>query len=388
MDWFAQRFDSRHHATGPENLGDGWTIETTPENTEWDLFLAQNPAGDLVQTSLWARVKAGLGWMPVRVLVRRDGSIVGGGQLLIRSLPLVGEVAYLPRGPVTRDDPELDPLIVELLQTLAKRRRVRHLSLSQAYGSSLTECGLTQLGFHAHGIPVSPPATLVIDLARDLDQILAAMHRTTRYNTRLSGRKGVVVRDGDGRDIDIFYDLLSRTSGRRNFAPLARSYYHGLWNVLGEDGHATLLIAELSDRPIAAQLATRFGDTVVNKLSVWSGTDGDSKPNEAIQWASIQKAKAEGYRWYDFEGIDPVVARALQEGRPPPKSSMPTNTLFKLGFGGEVRMFSPSHAYIPNRVLRLAYRAVANSGWARRYANKLAIMVRTMSGEGRNGFQL
>ena len=66
----------------------------------WDRFIAEVAGGAYQQSSRWAGVKAVVGWRAERVVVERDGAIVGGCQLLLRRLPILGAVAYAPRGPV------------------------------------------------------------------------------------------------------------------------------------------------------------------------------------------------------------------------------------------------------------------------------------------------
>ena len=70
------------------------------EDPAWDTFLAETPGGHHVQTSLWAQVRAAAGWRAVRVVARRGDGIVAGAQVLIRPLPLVGAIGYVPRGPL------------------------------------------------------------------------------------------------------------------------------------------------------------------------------------------------------------------------------------------------------------------------------------------------
>jgi hypothetical protein len=55
---------------------------------EWDAFVAQNPGGHHVQTSLWGQLKALLGWKAARIIVTDHERIVAGAQLLTRSMSI------------------------------------------------------------------------------------------------------------------------------------------------------------------------------------------------------------------------------------------------------------------------------------------------------------
>jgi uncharacterized protein YbdZ (MbtH family) len=66
----------------------GYTVSVSHarEDRDWDDFAAQVPSGDYKQTSLWAQVKAVAGWRAVRIIIRREGAIIAGAQVLIRPL--------------------------------------------------------------------------------------------------------------------------------------------------------------------------------------------------------------------------------------------------------------------------------------------------------------
>jgi lipid II:glycine glycyltransferase (peptidoglycan interpeptide bridge formation enzyme) len=109
---------------------------------------------------------------------------------------------------------------------------------------------------------------------------------------------------------------------------------------------------------VAAVVAIPFGDTVIYKRGAWSGRQGNRRPNEVLHWTAIKWAKAQGYHYYDFEGIDPRAARAIVHGEPCPDSLTQSVTSFKLGFGGQVTLFPGAYNYVYNPFLRWAYNTV------------------------------
>src|SRR5437660_780880 len=78
------------------------SVSTSRLDPEWDAFVDRAPGGHHLQTSLWAQVKATQGWWPIRLRLQRAGELVGGCQLLLRSV-WKGTIAYCPRGPVMAD---------------------------------------------------------------------------------------------------------------------------------------------------------------------------------------------------------------------------------------------------------------------------------------------
>ena len=67
-----------------------------------------------------------------------------------------------------------------------------------------------------------------------------------------------------------------------------------------------------------------------------------------MHWTAIQWAKAAGYRYYNFEGIDADAARAQLAGAPLESDLLKSVTRFKLGFGGEVRLLPGVYDYVYN----------------------------------------
>jgi lipid II:glycine glycyltransferase (peptidoglycan interpeptide bridge formation enzyme) len=108
---------------------------------------------------------------------------------------------------------------------------------------------------------------------------------------------------------------------------------------------------------VSALLAIPFGKAVSFWAGAWSGRHGQCHPNEVMHWTAIRWAKAAGYRYYDFEGIDLQSARAAT-AQPTRSDSMDTVAAFKIGFGGQVVFFPGAYDYVANPLLSWVYRSV------------------------------
>jgi lipid II:glycine glycyltransferase (peptidoglycan interpeptide bridge formation enzyme) len=250
------------------------------------------------------------------------------------------------------------------LHRVAKVHRTQYLVVQPPCSSEALADQLLRWGFQPSSIHVAPVATVAIDLTKALDDILAQMKSKTRYNIRLSRRKGITVREGTERDLSTFYRLLVATGQRQQFPPYPEAYFSKMWRALVPWRYIRLFLAEYAGEAVSAVLLIPFGDTVIYKKGAWSGRHGKRRPNEALHWAAIKWAKAQGFRYYDLEGIDPKAAGAIVDGRPLPSSLTETVTRFKLGFGGQVVFYPESYDYAYNPLLRWAYarlgRRIAN----------------------------
>ncbi len=361
-------------------IGFQMRVSRETDDPTWDAFLGNTSGGDHVQTSLWAQVKELLGWQAVRLVVQRGDRIAAGAQILVRAVPVLGAIGYVPRGPLfASDDPALAQLLFAELRRIAKSHRIQFLAVQPPNNAETFARLLPDQGFRPASFELVPTATVLIDLEKDLDSILADMSRKTRYNVRVGERKGISIREGTENDLPTYYRMVVATSQRQGFAPHPEEYFKEMWRVFNPHGYFKLFLAEYEGEAVSAQLVIPFGDTVINKLSVWSGSHGDRRPNEALQWAAIQWAKANGYRYYDLEGIEREAAKAALHNDALPDEFKQTVTSYKLGFGGEVTLLPGVYTYLYNPVLRSAFRssfpAIANS----RTVHTLLHRLRTLS---------
>lgn len=353
-------------------------VSEEARDQEWDSFLAKTPGGHHAQTSLWAQVKAPLGWSSVRVVVKHNADIVAGVQALLRVLRLGVSVGYVFGGPVSAPDvAPLDALVLGELQRALEARHVQYLLLQPAWQGRSVPARRHWQPVKEHLLSdVVPIATTYLNLAQDYDQILRAMRKSTRRNLKLARQSGVTVREGDGHDMHTFYRLLSATSERKKLPIFSEEYYANLWAVLRSRGHITLLLGEYGGEAVAASLVIPFGETVTDWTGAWSGTEGKAHPNELLEWAAIKWAKEQGYHYFDFDGINPVVARATLNSEPVPDTIDDGSTFFKLGFGGRVALYPRAYEYIRHPSLRWVYSFVGERIADRATMTKVANLLR------------
>lgn len=343
------------------------------ESDCWDAFVSSRPDGDLLQSSLWAQLKASVGWGVLRLIFRRGNQIVGGAQILTRRLPLfAGAIGYVPRGPLLAcQEPEVMAYAVRQLCDAARRARLQMLIVQPPLGSETFADRLAHSAFGPSSTTVAPAASLRIDLSMEADTILAQMKSSTRYNVRRSQREGIAVRQGDASDLPVFSRLHEASSKRQGFSTYSEAYFAKMWELFEPAGCVRLFVSEYEGEPVSALLVAAFGHTVWAKRFGWSGAHSRRLPNEALLWGAITWAQENGYRYFDQDGIARRAAEALVRGEAVPDSVKQTPTYFKLGFGGQAFLFPTAHAYIYNPLLRYAYQTVFSS--ARRSTRKKII---------------
>ena len=295
---------------------------------DWNRVLESLPQAHILQTSEWALAKKQNGWTPTYMRWNaNDGSIIGAAMVLERSLSLpLGlniTVLYCPKGP-TLDwkDTELRETVLKGLELYAKNRRAVFLKIDPdvvlgwgAVGSeNLTEAALGHVikaelvkrGWKFSDDQIQFRNTVLIDLDRSEDEILAAMKQKTRYNIRLATKKGVSVRRGDLSDIPMLYAMYATTAVRDNFVIRHEAYYASLWKSFFEASMAEFLIAEFNNQPIAAIVLFHFAGVSRYMFGMSLEAQRDLMPNYLLQWEAIRLSKSLGCHTYDLWGAPDV----------------------------------------------------------------------------------
>jgi len=91
---------------------------------EWEVFLQQYPLAHLLQSASWGELKSEFGWEVTRLRTQPSSSGEGhlsGAQILFKPLPLGFSLAYIPKGPLIREEAQDIPSDWNLLWQLIDR---------------------------------------------------------------------------------------------------------------------------------------------------------------------------------------------------------------------------------------------------------------------------
>lgn len=188
----------------------------------------------------------------------------------------------------------------------------------------------------------SPKATRVLDVSKSEEEILGQMKSKTRYNIRLSAKKGVKVRiSNDPKDFDVFYELLLSTAGKdKGYAPHEKKYYQKMLEILGPKNIAKLFIAEFKGKPLAGILVSFYGGVATYLHGGSSEEHRELMAPYLCQWEAIKYARENGQKIYDFWGVAET---------DDPNDPWAGITRFKEGFGGEKVIFAGTYDLVLNK---------------------------------------
>jgi len=307
----------------------------------WDAFVETHPRGHFLQLSGWGKFKEAFGWEAVRVGLFEAGQIVAGAQILLRplvKLPLTPRFAYIPKGPVVDwEQQDLVERLFRAIHTEARRHRAAMLRIEpELRDTPEHRSRLQALGFTPSSRWIQPRTTVWIDLTPDEETMLKRMKQKWRYNVRLAGRKGVVVREGNEEDVEAFIGLMQVTGERKAFGVHAADYYRTFWRMFAPAGRAALLLAEFEGEPLAGIMVGRTGKHAYYFYGASGNRRRNLMPSHRLQWEAMRWAKARGCTGYDLWGVPDEVADDPDAPIPDPPAGMWGVWRFKRGFGGEV----------------------------------------------------
>ena len=310
---------------------------------EWDHFVSHHPHGHVLQTLNWGRLKAMHGWKPMHASVfAQQGKPIGVVLTLIRTLPYgLGNIAYVPRGPVVNwDNEEYATLAAQAAGRLARNAGAFALVIEPDLLDTATDRALlARLGLQYVDFGVQPRRTIWVNL--DVDEevdILAAMKQKTRYNIGLARRKGVTVRAGAPEDAELFYGMMQTTAERDTFSIHPLAYYKDFMQLftLGEHAPARLLIAEHEGVPLAALIVTAVGERAIYLYGASANQKRELMPAYLLQWEAMLWARARGCKTYDLWGVPDEDEATLEANFESRSDGLWGVYRFKRGFGGQV----------------------------------------------------
>jgi peptidoglycan pentaglycine glycine transferase (the first glycine) len=276
------------------------TLQLVNDSTQWNTALMALPYRHVLQSWEWGQFKSRWGWSP-RYFINEEHTAAA---LVLRRTfsPLKLNILYVPKGPVLdySDRTLVDRVLGDLI-AVAKRDRAIFIKIDPDLAEPDRPI-LLDRGWRFSAEQIQFRNTMLIDLTRSEDDLLAAMKPKTRYNVRLAQKKGVTIRLGDLSDLDRLYQLYAETAQRDGFIIRPIDYYRDAWGSFIRSGLAQPLIAFVEQEPVAGLILFRFADRAWYMYGMSSNLHREKMPNHLLQWEAMRWSKMQGCAVYDLWG--------------------------------------------------------------------------------------
>ena len=280
-------------------------LATPDERDRWQQLVAATPdGGNVLQLEQFAEAKALSGWQPQYVIWREQLAVL----VLSRSIPLLGKLWYIPKGPGLGS---LDQLLEFLpdLREFAQQRGVFLLKIEPEIRRSASESTPNQLT--ALGLEKAPDiqaaSTVLVDLSPDEEQLFSGFPQPGRYAINRARRDEGIVEavPTNAETIDIAYRMLANTAQVGAFRIRPRDYYERFWGGFSQTGVGQMFFAKHRDQVIAIAYVMVLGE----KASYKDGASIKERPvygaSHLLQWEAMRWAKGQGATSYDLTGAPP-----------------------------------------------------------------------------------
>ena len=325
-------------------------VEDEESRKKYKEFLENHERCNFQQSPEWAEVKSN--WKNEVILAEdEDGNIIGSLSVLIRKIPIFGNIMYSSKSPVCDiHDVSVLKQLTDGAKELGKKYNAIVLKIEPDIKSD--DQGfrdlITQLGYKIKDDAknfreeIQPRYVFRLDIKdKTEDEVFADFHSKTRYNIRLATRKGVTIKEGTREDLKDFHKIMVETGARDGFIIRPLEYFEKMYDKLAPN-HMKLLMAYYEGQPISGVIPIMYGNKTWYLYGASSNQHRNLMPNYLLQWEMIKMAIANKSDIYDLRGVSGVV-----------DESHPQYGLyrFKKGFGAEFTEFI-GEIYIPFKPIR------------------------------------
>ena len=305
--------------------------------TDWDKIVKKYPEANFLQSPKYEKMNEILGCKVFSEDFEGKAYVL----MIVRNAKR-GRYLEIPCGPLVdfKDKKMVDKVFAKIIKTAQEEKcvfvRMRPQLKAEADNLKLLE----KMGLEKSPMHLAAEHTVMIDLTKSEEELLAEMRRQTRYEVRRADKLGIKVeKSNDKKIFEEFHAVQVETAKRQNFVPPSLEVLLAEKEAFGDD--------------IVIYKATSEGKPVAYGLIIKSGVEADyyeaasTELNRklpgayALLWQAMRDLKKEGYLRFNLWGIAPA-------GQPNHRYAGVTT--FKTGFGGEVLEFVPAHDLVISKI--------------------------------------
>ena len=293
---------------------------------------------NFLQSDAWKKTNELIGHKVITEKIGKDGYV----QMIIKKAKR-GRYMEIPGGPLInwKNEKQVEQAKGIIVKTAKENRCVFVRLRPMLMANSLNLNILKRFGARKSPMHLAAEHTVILDLTKSEETILAEMRRQTRYEVRRADKLGIKVEKGNSKELfEEFHQIQKATALRQHFVPPDLKTLMAEREAFGKN--ATIYVAKTPEgEPIAYGLILVDGEE--GDYYEAASTDLNRKlPGAyALQWQVIKDLKKKGIKRYNLWGIAPPNQ---------PHHRYAGVTTFKTGFGGEIVTYVPAHDLVINRI--------------------------------------
>ena len=305
--------------------------------TDWDKIVKKYPEANFLQSPEYARMNEILGCKVFAEDLEGKAYVL----MIVRNAKR-GRYLEIPCGPLVdfKDKKMVEKVFAKIVEVAQREKcvfvRMRPQLKADADNLKLLE----KMGMEKSPMHLAAEHTVMIDLNKSEEELLAEMRRQTRYEVRRADKLGIKVEKGnDKKTFEEFHAVQVETAKRQNFVPPSLEVLLAEKQAFGDN---IVIYKAMSDgKPVAYGLIIKSGVEADYYEAASTELNRKLPGAYALLWQAMRDLKAEGYSRFNLWGIAPA-------GQPNHRYAGVTT--FKTGFGGEVLEFVPAHDLVISKI--------------------------------------
>lgn len=299
------------------------------DSNAWDGLVRASQYSGFMQSWAWSEFKERHGQRVFRLGIIDRNELVAGAIVYVVSSSLGTSPLTVPQGPVLPWDNEACAqealgIINKEFRVIARELRSPVLRVEPAVSVDIMKKFFPQ----AQRAPIDliPTPSLIVDIGRPDQDILAEMKPKGRYNIQQASKQGVETIQGTSSDLlEDFYKLFELTCVRHRFIGENLEFFQSLINGLSNDKMARIYLTRYRGVVTSAAVMIFYGSTATYLYGGSLPFFRKSMSSYDLHWTAMRDARSQGCHYYDFYGIAPDDS---------PFHPYAKFTAFKMKFGG------------------------------------------------------
>jgi lipid II:glycine glycyltransferase (peptidoglycan interpeptide bridge formation enzyme) len=295
---------------------------------DWESYWSLCKNTNLLQSWQYGEAKErSEGWKAQRfMIVNENKQPIALAQVLTKTLPFLGRIARMNRGPLLLKDSSLNaegPLkLLALRVILREAQSSRYWIFQIAPEMTLNESslGLKAMGFKK--LRSQPWSSGRISLLADEHSLLMDLEGKWRNQLRKGQKLGVTVThvECNSHSLTSLVENYSAFQNNRKFIGLSKKLIYALASQTGAKwqfnlffAHEQSVIDQTLTNSLGELVTIRSGDTVIYLIGSSNLKGRQMQANSVLLWQAILQAKEIGAHWFDIGGLDELTPKGVAE---------------------------------------------------------------------------
>ena len=310
-------------------------------NKDWNKNLFNHEEANFLQSLEWAKVNEAIGH---KVIFEKfdDKSLC----LMIVKNAKRGRYMEIPGGPIIDwQNPKKVERSFNKIKEIAKTEHCAFIRLRpQLENTEENREILKTLSAKPATMHLHAEHTVILDLTKNEDELMADMRRQTRYEVRRALKMGIKAEFDNSEEIfKKFHKIQAETAARQHFIPPDLKTLLAEHEAFGKNAkiYTAYIEEDGKKKDIAYGLILVAGEEAEYFEAASTDLNRQLPGAHALQWQVMRDLKAAKIKRYNLWGIAPPNQ---------PNHRYAKVTTFKTGFGGEVKEFIHAHDIVVNKV--------------------------------------